>query len=75
MEKVFTNKQMAILYYEKFEKYGVNDIRLLEYFDDQTLNDGIGITHGIHKKMILAKASKFKRDTEKVNTYFLFLLI
>eukprot|EP01084_Bolivina_argentea_P004113 7785_1 len=47
-------------YLINFEQHECADIRMIEFLDEDTINNDIGIKHKLHRKLILKKAKQFK---------------
>eukprot|EP01083_Nonionella_stella_P049495 131873_1 len=55
-------------YLELFEKNQSDDIRYVEFFDEDTIKNDIGIKHAIHCKFIMKKINEFKKEQMKFNS-------
>merc|ERR1712130_967289 len=53
------------LYDSKCAELGLNDIRTLQYLDEETMRDEIGINSKIHRKMFVNKISKLTKDSHQ----------
>eukprot|EP01083_Nonionella_stella_P004770 13907_1 len=54
-------------YFELFEKNQSDDIRYIEFFDEDTIKNEIGIKHVIHSKFIMKKINEFKKKQMAFN--------
>ncbi len=51
--------------YELFSAQNYDDIRMIEYFDEDMLKNEIGIKHLIHHKLFLQQCNYFKYEIEQ----------
>ena len=62
------DKKLSDVYYDKCAELGLNDIRTLEYLDEETMEE-IGIKSKVHRKMFLKQIQKFQKDTKRVKSF------
>eukprot|EP01084_Bolivina_argentea_P031875 58978_1 len=54
-------------YLSSFEQNEYNDISMIEYFDEDTIKNEIGIKKSVHYKLIMKKINEFKQLQNKFN--------
>eukprot|EP01083_Nonionella_stella_P054609 144156_1 len=66
--KVVVSQQMSDMYFAGFKRLEYNDIRLLEHFDEETLNNVI--QNQMHLRMFQKQISKFKKELNRFEKWF-----
>eukprot|EP01083_Nonionella_stella_P219881 787167_1 len=54
-------------YLKHFKQNEANDVRMIEFFDEDSLTQDIGIKNRLHCKLVLKKAMQFKQSQMKFN--------
>ena len=64
--KIFIDERVQMPYlYELFSKQHYDDIRMIEYFDEDMLKNEIGIKNLIHRKLFLQQCNDLKYEIEQ----------